>query len=86
MLISTQNLPQIKSDLFLLHTRLTNCQNGVYFTGIRIFNYLPEKIEKLSSNIPTFERELKKFLYWAPFNLLRNFMDGHLRKFFMSCI
>ena len=32
-----------KSDHFLLHTRLTKCQTGVYFAGIRIFNYLAEK-------------------------------------------
>jgi hypothetical protein len=51
-----------KSDLFLPHTGLTKCQNGVYLAGIRIFNYLYEKIKKLSSNIPKFKRELKKIL------------------------
>ena len=71
-----------KSDLFFPHTRLTKCQNGVYFTGIRIFNYLPEKIKKLYGNIPTFERELKKFLLLGSFYSVEEFYEWTYEKFF----
>lgn len=71
-----------KSDLFLPHTRLTKCQNGVYFAGIRIFNYLPEKIKKLSSNIPKFKRELKKFLLLGSFYSVEEFYGWTSEKSF----
>ena len=40
-----------KSDVFLPHTRITKCQNGVYFAGIRIFNYKGRLISNAHSEI-----------------------------------
>ena len=56
-----------KFNLFLPQTRLTKYQKGVYFAGIKIFNYLPENIKKLSENTKKFKRELKKFLLLGSF-------------------
>ena len=37
-------------------------QLQLQFTGIKIFNRLPQSIKKLSSDTNKFKRELKKFL------------------------
>jgi len=44
--IHTKNT-RSKFNLVLPQTRLTKCQKGVYFVGIKIFNHLPESIKKL---------------------------------------
>ena len=56
-----------KSNLFVPQTRLVKYQKGVYFTGIKIFNHLPQNIKKLSSDTNKFKRELKKFLLLGSF-------------------
>jgi hypothetical protein len=64
-----------KCNLFLLQTRLTKYQKGVYFAGIKIFNYLPENIKKLSDNTNKFKRELKKFLLLGSFYSIEEFYE-----------
>ena len=67
------NNTRSKSNLFLPLTRLTKCQKGVYFAGIKIFNYLPENIKKVSDNTNKFKSELKKFLLLGSFYSLEEF-------------
>jgi hypothetical protein len=39
-----------KFNIFLPQTRLTKYKKGVYFAGIKIFNHLPENINKFTNN------------------------------------
>ena len=76
------NNTRSKSNLFLPLTRLTKCQKGVYFAGIQIFNYLPENIKTLITQI-NLKVNLRNSFYWAPLILLKNSMDGHPTEIFM---
>ena len=76
------NNTRSKSNLFLPLTRLTKCQKGVYFAGIKIFNYLRENIKKVSDNT-NLKVNLRNSFHWAPFILLKNSMDGHPKEIFM---
>jgi len=40
-----------KSDLYPPSIKLTKYQRGVYYSGIKIFNYLPQNIKNLSWNV-----------------------------------
>jgi hypothetical protein len=62
-----------KFNLFLPQTRLTKYQKGVYFAGIKIFNHLPENINKFSNNTNKFKSELKKFLLLGSFYTIEEF-------------
>jgi hypothetical protein len=44
----------------LLH--LTKAQKGVYYSAIKIYNSLPQRIKKLSDDANKFKIALKKFL------------------------
>jgi hypothetical protein len=49
-----------------LHPPISNTtknQKGPYYSGITIFNHLPENIKKLSNNVVLFRSALKGFLY-----------------------
>jgi len=54
--IHTKNT-RSKSNLFIPQTRLAKCQKGVYFAGIRIFNFILENIKKVSDNTNKFKSE-----------------------------
>ena len=43
-----------KADLFPPISTLSKYHKGVYYSGIRIFNHLPQHIKQLSCNINTF--------------------------------
>ena len=74
--INTRN----KSNLFLPQTRLTKCQKGVYFAGIKIFNYLLENVKKLSDNTKKFKSELKKLLLLGSFYSIGEFYEWTSKK------
>ena len=73
IIIKSLILDIITEPFFLLQTRLTKYQKGVYFAGIKIFNYLPENLKKLSDNTNKFKRELKKFLLLGSFYSIEEF-------------
>jgi hypothetical protein len=52
-----------KSDLHPPSIKVSKYQKGVYYSGIKIFNYLPQKIKDLSWNIKKFKLDLKRF-FW----------------------
>jgi hypothetical protein len=59
-----------------LHPPISNTnkyQKGLYYSGIKIFNHLPENIKKLSSNILLFRSALKGFLYENSFYTIPEF-------------
>jgi hypothetical protein len=46
-----------------LKSNLSLYQKGVYFTGIKVFNNLPQNIKNLSNNTKQFKSALKNYLH-----------------------
>ena len=44
-----------RSDLYAPSVKLTKYQKGVYYSGIKIFNHLPQIIKNLSWNVKKFK-------------------------------
>jgi len=59
-----------RSDLHVPSITLTKYQKGVYYSGVRIFNHLPQNIKRLSSNVKSFKSALKRFLLMGSFYTL----------------
>jgi hypothetical protein len=55
----------------LLH--LTKAQKGLYFSAIKIYNFLPQRIKKLSGDANIFKVTLKKFLLLNSFYSLEEY-------------
>ena len=45
-------------------TNLTKYQKGVYYSGIKIFNYLPAHIKNAANEIQIFKNTLKQVSAW----------------------
>jgi len=56
-----------RSDLHVPSITLTKYQKGVYYSGVRVFNHLPQNIKSLSSNVKSFKSALKRFLLMVSF-------------------
>jgi hypothetical protein len=50
-------------NLHLCQVNLTTYRNGVYYSGVKIFNGLPTKPKEISDNPKKFKSMLKEFLY-----------------------
>jgi len=50
-------------------------KKGVYYSGIKIFNYLPQNIKNLSWNVKKFKLTLKRFLLVGSFYTLEEYFD-----------
>jgi len=48
-------------------------QNGVWYSGIKIYNHLPPTIKQLTNDISKFEVALKRFLYTNSFYTLEEY-------------
>jgi hypothetical protein len=59
-----------RSDLHVPSVRLTKYQKGVYYSGVRVFNHLPQIIKSLSSNVQSFKSALKRFHLMGSFYTL----------------
>ena len=68
-----------RSDLHHPLTKLTKYKKGVYYSGIKIFNYLPQSIKKLSWNVKSFKLALKRFLLVGLFYTLDEYFDSTSR-------
>jgi hypothetical protein len=55
--INTRN----NSDFHRPLVNLTKYKNGTYYTGIKVFNYLPIHIKNLSHNVNQFRLALRDF-------------------------
>jgi hypothetical protein len=51
-----------KTNLYPPIANLTKFQNGVYYSGIKIFSNLPHNIKELANEIKFFKNALKRFL------------------------
>jgi hypothetical protein len=78
------------SDIHSIHTRqgldlhypaykLTKVQKGVSFTGIRIFNNLPNSIKILSNDVNKFKSSLRKCLHVGSFYSLGEYFEWKIR-------
>ena len=56
-------------------TRLTMAQKGVLYSGITLFNELPDEIKKFSDTPKIFKRNLKSFLINQALYNLQEFSD-----------
>ena len=70
-----------KSDLHPLSIKLAKYQKGVYYSGIKIFNYLPQNIKKLSWNVKKLKVTLKRFLLMGSFYTLDEYFDWTSRSY-----
>ena len=64
-----------RADLFPPTTTLSKYHKGVYYSGIKLFNHLPQHIKRLSYNIKKFKAALKKFLLLGSFYKLDEYYD-----------
>jgi hypothetical protein len=62
-------------DLFPPTAKLSKFQKGVYYSGIKIFNRLPQSIKCLSGNVKKFKGALKKLLLCGSFYTLNKYLD-----------
>ena len=67
------------SDLFLPTARLSKYQKGAYFSGIQVFNRLPQSINCLSGNVNKFKSSPQKFLLLGSFYTLEEYFDWNCR-------
>jgi len=48
-------------------------QKGVWYAGIKIYNYLPPTLKQLSHDISKFKSALKRFLFTNPLYTLEEY-------------
>jgi len=63
------------TNLHLPVCNLTVFQKAVYYSGIKLFNHLPLKIESLSNKIKLFKPALKRFLNLHSFYLVEGYLE-----------
>jgi len=68
------------SDLYLPSAHLTKVQNGVYHSGIKVFNCLPTGIKNLSGDVRKFKSALKRFLLEGSFYTIHEYFDWNILK------
>jgi len=56
-------------------SKLTGYQQGIYYSGVRVYNKLPPHIKQLSDDSKNFELRLKKFLYLHSFYSLEEYFQ-----------
>ena len=64
-----------RSDLHFPSVKLTKYKKGVYYSGIKMFNSLPQSIKKLAGNMKKFKLTLKKFLLTGLFYSSEEYFD-----------
>jgi len=55
---------------------LTTYKNGTYYTGIKVFNYLPTHIKGLSLSVNQFRLALRDFLHFYSFYTLQEYCNS----------
>jgi hypothetical protein len=77
----------LNSDIHSIHTRqglalhhptckLTKVQKGVYYSGITIFNNLPQNFKNMTNDVNKLKHALKSFSILAPFTHCRSIQIG----------
>jgi hypothetical protein len=85
----------LNSDIHSIHTRqgsdllhptykLTKTQKGVYYSGIMIFNNLPQNVKNMTNDVTKFKHALKKFLHFGSFYSLQEYSDRRIMENLVS--
>jgi hypothetical protein len=64
-----------KHNFHLPSSNLSVYKKGVYFTGIKEFNNLPQSIKNLGNDAKMFKSELKNYLYAHSFHSLHEYFN-----------
>jgi hypothetical protein len=64
-----------KYNFHLPSSNLSLYQNGVYFTGIKVYNSLPQSIKNLSNDTKQFKSELKNYLHAHSFYFIDEYLN-----------
>ena len=76
---TNQNIHQINmrynSNLHLSTCNLTLYQKGAYFSGIKLFNPLPQTLKHFSNDIKAFKPALVRFLNLHSFYLVEEYLQ-----------
>jgi hypothetical protein len=65
-----------KLDLHVPSVKLTKVKKGVYYTGITLYNKLPNSIRDKANNYHQFRIILKKFLRNNPFYSIEEYLNN----------
>jgi len=79
-IIKNKNQFMVNSEVHSINTRqhtnlhqptsnLVGYQQGIYYSGVRVYNNLPSHIKQLSYDTKNFELQLKKVLYLHSYSL-----------------
>jgi hypothetical protein len=60
-------------DLHIPVANLAVFQKGVQYSGIKVYNHLPQTLKQLSHDIPKFKATLKRFLFTHSFYTLEEY-------------
>ena len=63
-------------NLYQPQANLTLYQNGVYYSGVKVFNNLPHNIRHLFNDIKRFKMELGKYLHLKSFYTLEEYYNS----------
>jgi hypothetical protein len=63
------------NDFHLPATNLKLFQKRVFYSGIKTYNHLPQKIKELSHNVKQFRLALKRFIISNSFHSLEEYFD-----------
>ena len=65
------------NNFHLSITNLTKYQKGAYYTGIKIFNYLPTHIKNVANEIQVFKKTFKKILFVNSFYSIDEYFNAN---------
>jgi hypothetical protein len=85
-IIKNKNQFTVNSEIHNINTRqhtnlhqptsnMTGYQQGIYYSGLRVYNNLPSHIKQLSGDPKNFELQLKKFVYLHSFYPLEEYFQ-----------
>jgi hypothetical protein len=83
--VNNLDLFHLNSDIRNIYTihlptyKLTKVQKGVSYSGIRLFNNLPQDIENLLNDVNKFKHALKTFLLVGSFYYLDEHFEWRIR-------
>jgi hypothetical protein len=64
-----------KYNFHLPSSNLSLYQKGVYFTGIKVYNNLPQNIKNLSNDTKQYKSELKNYLHAHSFYSIDEYLN-----------
>jgi hypothetical protein len=63
----------------------TKYRKGAYYTGIKIFNYLPNHIKNVVNEIQVFKKNLKRFLLHNSLYSINEHFNANKKIYILDC-